>query len=97
VLDEAGRSTFHGALMDSLFRITTLTVPTAPRAAASPPDLQEAVATGTKCLSALGLIAVMLIVLPMQSALEVFPLTFEEIAKEFSKQLDEAVKELSKP
>jgi hypothetical protein len=83
--------------MDSLFRITALRVPTAHRAAASPSDSQEVVATGTQCLSALGLSAVMLIVLPMQSVLEVIPLTFEEMAKEFSKQLDEAVKELSKP
>jgi hypothetical protein len=82
--------------MDSLFRVTTLTVPTADRAAASVPDSQEAVATGTKCLSALGMVAVMLMVLPMQSILEVIPFTFEEMAKEFSKQLDEAVKELSK-
>jgi hypothetical protein len=83
--------------MDSLFRVTTLTVPTADRAAASPTGPQETVATGIQCLSALGMIAIMLMVLPMESVLEVIPLTFEEMAKEFTNQLDEAVKELSKP
>ena len=82
--------------MHSLFRVTTLTIPTADRAASSAPDREEAVAAGTQCLSALGMIAVMLMVLPMQSVLEVIPLTLEEMAKEFTKQLDEAVKELSK-
>ena len=57
---------------------------------------QEAVATGTQCLSALGMVAVMLMVLPMQSVLEVIPLTLDEMAREFTEQLDEAVKELSK-
>jgi hypothetical protein len=83
--------------MESLFRVTTLTVPTADRAAASAPNQEEAVAAGAQCLSALGMIAVMLMVLPMQSVLEVIPLTLEEMAKEISKQLDEAVSELSKP
>jgi hypothetical protein len=82
--------------MDSLFRVTTVTVPTADRAGSTGPDPEEAVAAGTQCLSALSMVAVMLIVLPMQSVLEVIPLTFEEMAKEFTRQLDEAVRELSK-
>ena len=82
--------------MDSLFRVTTLTVPTADSAGSSAPGREEAVATGAQCLSALGMIAVMLMVLPMQSVLEVIPLTLEEMAKEITRQLDEAVSELSK-
>jgi hypothetical protein len=81
--------------MDSLFRVTTLTVPTADSAGTSAPGREEAVATGAQCLSALGMIAVMLMVLPMQSVLEVIPLTLE-MAKEITRQLDEAVSELSK-
>jgi hypothetical protein len=94
-LDKPPRSPFQRLLMDSLFQLTTLTVPTADHATAVP-DPQEAVATGTQCLSALGMVAVMLMVLPMQSVLEVIPLTLDEMAREFTKQLDEAVKELSK-
>lgn len=82
--------------MDSLFRVTTLTVPTAARAATSLADPQEAAASGAQCLSALGMVAMMLMVLPMQSVLEVIPLTLDEMGKELTKQLDEAVKELIK-
>jgi hypothetical protein len=81
--------------MDSFFRVSTLAVPTA--ASAYAVNTQDVAVAGDQCLSAFGLVAMMVVVLPIQTILEVVPLTLDEMAKEFTKQLDEAVKELVKP
>ena len=42
-------------------------------------------------------LAMVVVVLPFQAICEAVPLTLDEMAKEISKQLDEAVKELANP
>ena len=71
--------------MDSFFRVSTLTVPTA--ASAYAVNTQDVAAAGDQCLTAFGLVAMMVVVLPIQTILEVVPLTLDEMAKEFTKQL----------
>jgi hypothetical protein len=90
------RSTFQTSLMDSFFRASTLTVPTADRASTFAADAGDVAAAGDQCLSAFGLLAIMVVVLPFEVIMEVVPFTLDELAKEFSRQLDEAVKELVK-
>ena len=82
--------------MDSFFRVSTLTVPAAASASAYALNPQEVAAAGDQCLTAFGLVAMMVVVLPIQAILEVVPLTLDEMAREFTKQLDEAVQELVK-
>jgi hypothetical protein len=80
--------------MDSFFRLSTLTVPTAARASTFAANAQDVAAAGDQCLSAFGLLAMMVVVLPIEAIMEVVPFTLDEMAKEFSRQLDEALKEL---
>jgi hypothetical protein len=83
--------------MESFFRVSTLTIPTAASASAYAVNTQEAAAAGEQCLTAFGLLAMMVVVLPIQAICEAVPLTLDEMAKELSKQLDEAVQEFAKP
>jgi hypothetical protein len=73
--------------MDSFFRVSTLTVPTA--ASAYAVNTQDVAAAGDQCLTAFGLVAMMVVVLPIQTILEAVPLTLDEMAKEFAKQLSQ--------
>jgi hypothetical protein len=83
--------------METFFRVSTLTVPTAASASAYAVNTQEVAAAGGQCLTAFGLVAMMVVVLPIQAICEAVPLTLDEMAKEISKQLDEALQELVKP
>ena len=93
--DSRDRRSKH--LMDSFFRLSTLTVPTAARASTFAANAQDVAAAGDQCLSAFGLLAMMVVVLPIEAIIEVVPFTLYEMTKEFSRQLDEALKELVKP
>ena len=53
--------------METLFRVSTLTVPTAASASAYAANTQEVAAAGDQCLSAFGILAMMVMVLPMQA------------------------------
>jgi hypothetical protein len=77
--------------MESIFHSRNLRVPTAGSANTSRPGPPEAADAGAQCFSALGLLGMMAVVLPLQVICEVVPVTLEEMARELAKQLDEAL------
>ena len=80
-----------------LMRATNLKVPSAPKASASPSsNSEQVVSAGAQTLAAASMLGSMLIVYPLQELLSAIPQVFEEIGKKFTKQLDEAVKEIGK-